>query len=331
MKNKNENIKSIAINIISNIIFQIILVIASGSGIIYTLQKILKSLKDNTITISVLTLIILIGSCIIITVSIVLLCKSIIQRTKKPEEHYLDDIEDYYFSEYEKNITVYQNGNGIIIHKFKVVANDVNKLKKIRRKLNVEDGVKTLKFPALDTMIHTNKALRFQEFGFWYKSDDNIISEVKEYYWDSKTSDENKKSKNNPQEIRWIFKIDKNKLKKGVPYEICYVISVPGLAALQNGSLKKELLHDPTDESGSSIMNIDHKIQKLKYTISFEDGVSIATPPKCKRITTGQDDLKELDIPGKEDYDLLYRKYTFDIDNPIFGSDIRISWKYNVI
>lgn len=55
-------------------------------------------------------------------------------------------------------------------------------------------------------------------------------------------SEGNKKSKNNPQEIRWIFKIDKNKLKKGVPYEICYIISVPGLAALQNGSLKKDFL-----------------------------------------------------------------------------------------
>lgn len=191
--------------------------------------------------------------------------------------------------------------------------------------------MKTLKFPTLDTMLHTNKASRFQEFGFWYKSDDNIISDVKEFYWDSKTSNENKKSKNNPQEIRWIFKIDKNKLKKGVPYEICYIISVPGLAALQNGSLKKELLHDPSDEKSSSIMNIDHKIQKLKYTISFEDGVSLAIPPKCKRIISDQDDLKELDIPGKEDYDLLYRKYTFEIDNPIFGSAIRITWKYNVI
>ncbi len=183
MKNKNENIKSIIINIISNIIFQIILVVASGSGIIYTLRKILKSLKDNTINISVLTLIILIGSCIIITVSIVLLSKSIIRHINKAEKHYLNDIKDYYFSEYEKNITVYQNGNGIVIHKFKVVANDVRKLEKIRRKLNVEDGVKTLKFPTLDTMLHTNKASRFQEFGFWYKSDDNIISDVKEFYW----------------------------------------------------------------------------------------------------------------------------------------------------
>lgn len=65
--------------------------------------------------------------------------------------------------------------------------------------------------------------------------------------------------------------------------------------------------------------------------ISFEDGVSLAIPPKCKRIISDQDDLKELDIPGKEDYDLLYRKYTFEIDNPIFGSAIRITWKHNVI
>lgn len=176
----------------------------------------------------------------------------------------------------------------------------------------------------------TNKSARFEEFGLWYKSDNDIISEAYERYWDPKSPNDNKSAKNNPQEIRWIFKINKNKLKKGVPYEVCYVISVPGLAALDNGYLNKELLNDPTEDGSFSIMQIDHKIQKLKYVISFEDGVHIDIAPQCKCVISEQDDSKELDISGTEDYDLLYRKYIFDIENPEFGSDINISWKYNI-
>lgn len=331
MKINNENIKAIIVNIVSSIIFQIILLFVSSSGVVYTLNKVKGFFIQNSVTISVFTLIILVLSCIVVTTAIFLLLKSINRRRNKKKENYVGKIEDYYFSEYEKHITIYQNGNGIIIHKFKVVANDISKLQKIRRKLNIEDGVKTSHFPSLKEMMQTNKANRFKDFGFWYSSEDNVISEVKEFYWDSKTPNENKKLKNNPQEIRWIFKMDKNKLKKEKPYEICYVISVPGLAALKDGSLDKNLLNDPLEEISSSNMHIDHKIQKLKYTISFEDGVSIDVPPKCKCIISEQDGVKELDIPGIEDYDLLYKKYIFSIENPVFGSEISISWKYNMI
>ena len=326
---KNDNFKSIIINIVSNLIFQIILIAVSSSGMIYSLQKVIHSLHDNTVTISIFNLILLILSCITIIVGLFLLFKYIHRHSNKKKGYNFSDIEDYYFSYYEKHITIYQNGNGIIIHKFKVIANDVNKLQIIRRKINIEDGVKTSKFPPLDTMLHTNKANRFRDFGFWYKSDDNIISTVEEYYWDSKTSSENKKVKNNPQELRWIFKIDKNKLKREKPYEICYVISVPGLAALQNGQLNKEWLNDPLEENIHSKMHIDHKIQRLKYIISFEDGIKIDTPPNCKCVMSEQDSVKTLDILGKEEYDLLYRKYIFEVENPIFGSTIDISWKYN--
>ena len=330
MKIRNDNIKSIGINIISNIIFQIILILVSSSGLIYTIRQVFKSLCNNNVTISMLTLIVLIVSCVFVTISIILLIKTINDKVNKKKNN-ISDVKDYFFSDYEKHITIYNNGTGIIIHRFKVIANDINKLQKIRRKLNIEDGAKTSKFPSLSTMMKTNKTDRFSKFGFWYKSEDNIISNVKEYYWDSKSSNENKKAKINPQEIRWVFKLDKSKLKKNKPYEICYVISVPGLAALQDGYLNKDLLNDLVDEISSSNMHIDHKIQNLKYTISFEDGVSLESSPKCTCIICEQDGSKTLDISGKEEYDLLYTKYIYSIENPIFGSDISVSWKYNVI
>lgn len=328
--NMKENFKSILINVVSNIIFQIFILLISGSGVIYSGKKVLDSLSNNMITMSCLNFLILIGSLVVIIVVIGLLSKNIKGKRDKKKYDY-SNIKDYYFSDYEKHITIYNNGTGIIIHKFKVIAKDVSRLQKIRRKLNIEDGVKTAKFPSLEDMKRTDKSERFHDYGFWYKSDDDIISGAKEYYWDSKKSGENKKIKENPQEIRWIFQMDNHRLKKDKPYEICYVISVPGLAALENGKLKKELLNDPLDETSSSNMYIDHKIQNLIYTISFENGISIDRTPKCQCKIGEQDGLKELDISGKEEYDLLYTKYIFCIENPEFGSDISINWKYSVV
>ena len=180
-------------------------------------------------------------------------------------------------------------------------------------------------------MKKTPKDKRFTDFGFWYKSDDDIVSEVKEYYWDSLNPDrENKDAKNNPQELRWLFLIDKNKLKKETPYEISYITSVPGLEALENGCLKSELRKDESEDRSFSSMRITHNIKHYKYIVSFEDGVCIDVPPKCECIINMQDGVKTLDILGKIDYDLLYTKYIFELEHPEFGSNIRVSWKYNI-
>lgn len=330
MKNIDENFKTIIINIISNIIFQVIIVVASGSGIIYAINKMLKSLKNSKVTISIFELIMLIILCVIALFTIDKIIRNIKNKNDKKMTD-ISNIKDYYFSKYEKNITIYNNGTGIVIHKFTVVVKDVKKLLKIHRNMNIEDGVKTAKFPSLHDMMATNKADRFKKYGFWYKSDNNIITEAKEYYWSKKSPGEDKKIKNNPQEIRWIFKIDRNKIKKNKQYEICYVISVPGLAALENGYLKPELLNDPSDEFSYSIIGIDHKIQHLIYTISFENGVNLDVTPKCQCNISVQDELKTLDILGEEDYDLLYTKYIFNIENPKFGSNIIVKWKYSVL
>lgn len=340
MKIKNDNFKSIIINIISNIIFQIILIIASGSGFFYAFLKGIKSLKNNQITISLLNVVILIISCIGIILALLFIFVSKANRDKKricnkkeskkkPDDS--TEVKDYYFSNYEKEITVYKNGNGIIIHKFTVVANDINALQQIRRKLNIEDGVKTSKFPSLEEMTKTAKSNRFTDYGFWYKAEDDLISDVKEYYWDNKTKKENKKLKKNPQEIRWVFNINKSKLVEKKSYKICYAISVPGLAALRDGKLDKELLHDKTEEYSFSNMQIDHKIMKLRCIISFEEGIVLDAKPECKCVIDKQDGSKELDITGTEHYDIFYRKYIFDIDYPEFGSDISVNWKYNEI
>ena len=328
----SEDFKVVIINIVSSIIFQLILVAISSSGILLILYNIFINLSDNNINMSPLELIILLITVSLLTLILFSLVKKLIKRNKENNNNTtFNNIKDYYFSDYKKQVTIYNNGTGIIIHKFTIVVNDVKKLKRIRRKLNIEDGAKTSKFPSLESMIKTNKSDRFNDFGFWYDSKEGIIMDVNEFYWDNKSTNENKRLKNNPQELRWIFKINSNKLVQNQSYEICYVISVPGLSALKNGKLDVQLLNDPSDLNSSSNMHIDHKIQNLTYIISFESGVDLNTQPQCQYKISEQDGLKTIDIQGKEEYDLLYTKYIFNIKEPAFGSDISINWKYNTI
>lgn len=333
LKKPNEDVKALIINIISNIIFQLIILAVSSSGILYFLHEKYKDLSNNKITISLLELIILLVMFAVSTLIVLSLIKKLIKRNRKNKEsnNIFNDIKDYYFSDYKKQVTIYNNGTGIIIHKFTIVVNDVKRLKQIRRKLNIEDGAKTSKFPPLESMKKTNMSERFKDFGFWYDSKEGIIMNVDEFYWDNKSTVENKKLKKNPQELRWIFKINSNKLVQNQSYEICYVISVPGLSALKNGKLDVQLLNDPLDLNSSSNMHIDHKIQNLTYIISFENGVSLNTQPQCQYKINEQDELKTVDIQGKEEYDLLYTKYIFNIKEPAFGSNISINWKYNTL
>lgn len=332
MSDKKDSVKSIVLNLVSNIIFQVAVMVFSGSGISYILSEQLNYLQNNVLTISWFHVVILFICIIIFLIAVVMfvysVTKKIINNRKDSNEN---NMGDYYFTYYEKHMTIYKSGNGIIKHKFTIVVNDINKLEYLRRKIKIPNGVKTLKFPPLDKMKKTPKDKRFTDFGFWYKSDDDIVSEVKEYYWDSLNPDrENKDAKNNPRELRWLFLIDKNKLKKEIPYEISYIMSVPGLEALEDGCLKSELRKDESEDRSFSSMRITHNIKHYKYIVSFEDGICIDVPPKCECIINTQDGVKTLDILGTIDYDLLYTKYIFELDHPEFGSNIRVSWKYNI-
>ena len=334
MDNKKESTtKSIVINLISNTIFQIFLLLVSGSGGVYTVRRIINSLKNSQIEISIFSLIItLMVFCIVMFITVFSLFRKINKyKQVKDEKKEFNDVEDYYFINYVKHLTIYKDGTGIIIHSFTVVINNIHNFKRIRRKLNIEDGNIYSHFPSIEDMMKTSKSDRFDKFGFWYYSRDNIISEVKEFYWQKNSSEENKKIKANPKEIRWVFKIDKQRINENVPYDISYVISVPGLAPIENGRLNCNLRQEEFGDICSSNMNIDHKIRNLKYIISFEKEVELETIPECRYIIGEQDESSELKIEGECENSILYDKYIFNINNPKFNSDIKVTWKYNKV
>lgn len=235
----------------------------------------------------------------------------------------------YCFKKYKKHITVYKNGNGIVINTFVIKVLNPSKIDFIYRKMNIEDGKNTSNFPKLNEMKSTNIDDRFDEFGFWFISDDQIITKAKEYYWSDE--DFNKtdiRSQNNSKEIKWKFIINDGKIKKGKEYTITYVMSIPGMFPIENGFYIKDLHSDEyVDYIFSSAMKVEHAIKNLQYVVSFENGINLDEAPRCVICSKQKNsNIKKKSIHGIEENNFIFRKYTYNIKKPKFQSKIKINW-----
>lgn len=330
----SEHIDEIITNILSNAVWYGIGFIVTILGLLIPLVRdIIRSIKSNTIDIALLSIVLFIISLSILltaTIIIIALTRHTISKNNANKDSTDYESFDYYFNSYEKHLTIYNDGTGIIINSFEVTVNNIDSFKRIRRRLNIEDGKKTSNFPTLQKMLDTSKKERFDKFGFWYYSKENIISQVKEYYWNTThVSSEDKKAKGNPKELRWIFEINRSKLEAGKTYHIIYAISVPGIASLDNGLFNKKLVNDDIfSEESCSNMHIDHKIKKLTYIVSFESGINLLVEPTCEFYKNDQDETEAITINGVESYNMFYNKYTFNVNNPLLGSDIKVTWKF---
>ena len=111
----------------------------------------------------------------------------------------------HYFKNYHKHLTIYKDGTGILINSFEIVFNKKIK-EEIKRAINISDGKKSAKFPDLSDMKKVDIHDRFDKYGFWVSSEDNIISSTKEKYWsDINDAYEDANLKNDDKELRWVF------------------------------------------------------------------------------------------------------------------------------
>jgi len=252
-------------------------------------------------------------------------------KRKKCDEQEKKSQHPYYFEDYTKHVTVYKNGNGIIINSSTLVVTDIaNFNRRIYRKLNIEDGKANNKFPALNKMMGVPKSERFDRFGFWYYSEDNIVEKVKEFYWsDTDKNREDKFIKKKEKEIRWYFGINGNRLTEGKKYQITYVISVEGLFPIENGVFNSAIMNDPNSAEGSSSgMEIAQNIKNFKYVVSFEDGIELESAPTGEICQQHYTDEKNITITGEHEYNVLFNKYTFSVNEPLLGSKIKIFWQF---
>lgn len=245
---------------------------------------------------------------------------------------YLFCVENHYFDEYQKHLTIYKDGTGILINSLSIIFKRPKK-DELRRGINIEDGKVQAVFPSLQKMTETKLDDRFSSFGFWYYSENDIISSVTEKYWsdDPEEDNEDYKVKNNDKEIRWIYKFNSSRIKPGKKYRIVYVMSIPGMFPILDGEIDSASINDPNllndgECKSSSSIEITHKIKKLIYTVSFENGITLDITPECSYNRKGH---KQVNHPGiLVDTNILYTKYTSILRHPRINSKIRIKWRF---
>lgn len=241
------------------------------------------------------------------------------------------DIDDFYFETYTKHITIYKDGHGIVINTFNIHVLNANNLKIIKRRLNVEDGKKSINLPPLSMMKKTHKSNRFNDYGFWvFKPADSIINSTMEDYWSDDGSDvEDTLSKNNPKEIKWIFKINQNKLRASKTHKISYALSIPGMFPVKNGEYDIENANTPNETGySSSSIEIRHPTKKLTYIISVESGISLDCTPTCECIYYNRTTRKSSNVECNITEGVFYTKYIFTIDEPKQGNSVVVKWRF---
>lgn len=237
---------------------------------------------------------------------------------------------DYFFDEYSKHLTVYSNGNGIIINSFTIIFNNIDAIKPFKRELNINDAKVDTKFPKLKDMQKTNLKDRFKQFGFWCKcsNDDKLIHSIEEKYWTENDEDSDSVNKMNPKDLKWILRMNPSSIEIGKPYKLVYVISIPGMFPIENGIFSDEVANiKGTNGEFNSQFNVRHKIKKFLYTVSFENGINLYTKPKGEIITSG----RKKNLHFENENNIIYDKYIFSVDNPDLSSTLNINWNFEKI
>ncbi len=240
----------------------------------------------------------------------------------------------HYFENYHKHVTVYGDGTGVIINEFDMVFNKKEKTL-LKRSLDISDGKRDVAFPSLVDMRKTHIRDRFSQYGFWFYSDDNIISSIKENYWtdeDDENDNENISLKNNDKVLRWFFKFNYSRIYPNKKYKVVYVMSIPGMYPVKDGkldisSINDEQLLSDLEVGNSTSIRITNPIRNFYYTISFESDILLEREPKCLlKILNQEENLTHPKL--KHEYNTIYNKYTCNITKPKIGSIIKINWQF---
>ena len=251
----------------------------------------------------------------------------------RPEEcEIVEDVgeeiqDDFYFENYTKHVTIYPDGNGIIMNSFDICINNVENFKEFKRKINVEDGKKDVEFPTLSKMKDTPKGRRFDEFGFWvYKPKESIINSTIERYWlDSDPDEIDHSAEHNKKELRWVFEINRSKSKKQKIHKIAYAISVPGLYPIEKGRFNRDVANEPESEGKAlSSIHVEHYAKKITYIVSFENSINLKCEPECFTVNGKKYPITDFIV----EEGVFYNKYIFTICKPPYGTNIVIKWEF---
>jgi len=231
-------------------------------------------------------------------------------------------IEDYYYEEYNKKIYVRKNGDGLIVNSFVLKVINPDAITDFVRSLDITDAKLTSKLIPFNDMLKTPIEHRFSEYGFWYSSDGNIISEVVEYYeQDSIYRRDDKRFTS----VKFV--IDKNAIKAGNTYNISYAYSIPGLFPISNGRFDVNNQNRNNYPEFTSHISVTHMGDHLRLSAYFEEGIDFKSIPEGYLIKHPNGRAQKPVMKRCEfKNNMFYKKYWIEIKNPQEYRDIYLQW-----
>ena len=329
-----ENIKKSIVSFfkwaISNTIWTIITLIMPFTILIPFIKSIYISISTKKYEVSLLTMVFIV---IFFFVEIVLFILIILFRKKNKILNKQNEIDytklEYYFESYHKHLTVYKNGNGILINSFTVVINDINAISEFKREIDISDAKRVTNFPQMNKMKNEKISNRFTNFGVWFNCLNNkdLIKSVKEYYWLENSKEIDTVAQSNPKILKWIMEMNPSSIEVGKPYNIVYVMSIPGMFPIDNGLFSDSIANTKcTNGNFKSQFGVKHAIKNFKYTVSFENGLILKNKPSGNiSINT-----EKRNLHFDNENNIIYDKYIFNTTNPKIGSVVNIEWNFKV-
>lgn len=244
---------------------------------------------------------------------------SIIHNHYKKEEK----CDDYYYEEYNKKIFVRKNGDGVVVSSCVLKVVDPNEVRSLIRTLDISDAKKSSHFDTLEKMQQTSLDDVFSSFGFWYTSENDIVTDVEEFY---EGADSHRKNDDRFISIKLI--IDTAKIEAGKTYRITHAFSVPGLFPIADGRFDVlEQNRDDYPDFGSHIVT-EHISHHLSFAAYFEEGIVFKDRPKGHYKSTRASKKNKRDITTACQFkdNIFYQKYSFHLENPQDYTDISIKW-----
>lgn len=239
--------------------------------------------------------------------------------------------DDYYYQEYNKKVFVRKNGDCVIVSSFKLTVIDPLKTSSLTRTLDIHDAKTWAKFDDFEEMKNRDIDEIFTKYGFWYISDNSIVTDVEEYYAES-----DKSKATDDKFISIKMSIDTTKLEPGHTYNLSYAFSIPGLYPLLDGRF------DTADQSHDlygnfkSYISTNHIGHHLRYALYLENGIDIKVKPqghvirskilpqKKKKKKKGKNNANSYNCEFKDN--IFYTKYWFEVENPQEYESIYMSW-----
>lgn len=233
--------------------------------------------------------------------------------------------DDYYYQEYNKKIYVKRNGDGLIVSSCILKVIDPIKTDSLIRTLDISDAKDWAKFDSFDEMKERSMSDLFTKSGFWYKSDNDIVTDVDEFY-----EEELRNEEHNSRFISIRFLIDRAKLERGRTYHISYAFSIPGMYPIKDGRFDMASQKRDEYKDFRSYISTTHISHHLRFSAYFEEGIDFKEKPtghatlsaavrKTKKKTTRDHNCIYKD-------NIFYQKYHFEVQDPQDFSSIYLKW-----